>query len=302
MSKKLPQELIEDLLNYANAHLYLPLSDNIYVRNKLLAKLRLNEPAQNVSQSSEEDDVSLVKTPAKILSQLSEYAIEQGIIEPSKRVNFETEIMDLVCPPPSFIIDTFDQIACEKNTKEACLFLYDYCIKSNYIRYDEVAANICWTAPAEKADLEITINIAKPEKDNKKTAELLKKPQTDYPKCPLCKENVGFWGDDNTPSKLTLRTIPIYLNDELWHFQFSPYRYYNEHCIVFSDEHVPMCVDQTTVVRLFDFIDLFPHYFLGSNAALPRIGGSILNHDHYQGGNHKMPLHKAKIKYRFSSP
>ncbi|HEY8420030.1 MAG TPA: galactose-1-phosphate uridylyltransferase [Clostridia bacterium] len=302
MSNKTPQELIEDLLCYSNTHLFLPLSDNIYARNKLLAKLHLVEPSNNESQYSENGDISLVKSPAKILSGLSDYAIEKGIIEPNKRVNFETEIMDIVCPPPSFIIDMFDQIACEKNIKEACLFLYDYCIKSNYIRYDEVAANLSWTAPAEKADLEITINIAKPEKDNKKTAELLKKPQTGYPKCPLCKENVGFAGNDTIPSKLTLRTIPIFLNEELWHFQFSPYRYYNEHCIVFSDEHVPMNVNQTTVVRLFDFIDLFPHYFIGSNAALPRIGGSILNHDHYQGGAYKMPLYKTKIKYRFSSP
>ncbi len=302
MAKKSPQELIEDLLYYANTHLFLSLSDNIYARNKLLAKLRLSEPTQDSSHNPINDDFALTKSPAKILSKLSDYAIEQGIIEPGKRVNFENEIMDILCPPPSFIIDLFDQIACEKNIKEACLFLYDFCIKSNYIRYDEVSANLSWTAPAEKADLEITINIAKPEKDNKKTAELLKKPQTGYPKCPLCKENVGFAGNENYPSRLTLRTIPIFLNEELWHFQFSPYRYYNEHCIVLSDEHVPMEVNQTTIVRLFDFIDLFPHYFIGSNAALPRIGGSILNHDHYQGGAYKMPLHKAKIKYRFSSP
>lgn len=302
MSKKYPQELLEDLLCYANTHLFLPLSDNIYTRNKLLAKLQLSEPAQNTTQYSENNDLSLIKSPAKILAQLSDYAIDQNIIEPNKRVHFETEIMDILCPPPSFIIDMFDQIACEKNIKEACLFLYDFCIKSNYIRYDEVVANLSWTAPAEKADLEITINIAKPEKDNKKTAELLKMPQTDYPKCSLCKENVGFAGNENYPSKLTLRTIPIFLNEELWHFQFSPYRYYNEHCIVFSDEHTPMQINQSTIVRLFDFIDLLPHYFIGSNAALPRIGGSILNHDHYQGGAYKMPLHKAKIKHRFSSP
>ena len=299
MPKIIPQDYIEDLLCYANTHLFLPLSDNVYFKNKLLAKLRLDEPSAKANPN--QNDISKMKSPSSILKKLSDYAIAEDIIAKHQRINFETEVMDLLCPPPSFIIDLFDQTACEKNTKEACLFLYDYCIKSNYIRYEEVLSNSSWIAPAEKADLEITINTSKPEKDNKKTAELLKKPQTGYPKCQLCKENEGYAGRDDYASRLTLRTIPIFLNEELWHFQFSPYRYYNEHCIVLSDEHVPMNINQDTVIRLFDFIDLFPNYFLGSNAALPRVGGSILNHEHYQGGAYKMPLHKTKIKYRFSS-
>lgn len=299
MAKFSPQDCLEDLLCYANTHLYLPLADNIYIRNKLLAKLRLDEPSSKPNPN--EKDISKMKSPAPILAQLSDYAIANNIISEHQRVNFETEIMDLLCPPPSFVIDLFDQTAYEKGIKEACSFLYDYCIKSNYIRYEEVLSNLSWTAHCEKADLEITINTSKPEKDNKKIAEVLKKPQTGYPKCQLCKENEGYPGRDDYNSRLTLRTIPILLNEEQWYFQYSPYRYYNEHCIVLSSEHVPMNVNPTTVVRLFDFIDLFPHYFLGSNASLPRVGGSILNHDHYQGGAYKMPLHKAKVKYRFSS-
>lgn len=289
---------VEDLLYYSNNHLYLSAADNIYIRNKLLYKLQIPEPAQNYTPPP-----SLIKlrSPSELLRPVMEHALSNGLTTEESKVFFETEIMDILCPPPSFIQDIFDQTASEQGVKAACDFLYDFCIKSNYIRFDEVSANLCWTAECEKANLEITVNISRPEKNNKDTAKLLVEPSDSYPKCMLCKENQGYHGHTRYPSRLTLRTIPLILNNEQWYFQYSPYKYFNEHCIVFADKHVPMDVNARTILNLLDFVNLFPSYFLGSNAALPRIGGSILNHDHYQGGGELMPLHKAKAKHRFVS-
>jgi UDPglucose--hexose-1-phosphate uridylyltransferase len=284
---------LANLVVYAEKTFHANRFDLIYANNQLLSLFSLPEPG--------EADKTLPDFQSGIIEPIIEYAIEEGLCKPEESLLFETRILGIVMPPPSQVISTFDAIAATDGIKKATDYLNELSIHSNYIRMPDINKNIRWTAPGVKGDLTITINLSKPEKDNKQVAMERLLPQTSYPKCKLCIENMGYAGALNYPARQTLRVIPIMLNDELWHFQFSPYVYFDNHCIALSDEHRPMAITAQTFTRLLDFVDLFPHYFIGSNADLPIVGGSILAHDHFQGGSKVLPMLNRPAKKLFMS-
>lgn len=210
----------------------------------------------------------------------------------SQKDSLRASLMDVLTMNPSTVYHQFQHLFMQNEIKATDWF-YDYCKKIDYVKSTD--ANVLWNYQGELGTLQLTINLAKPEKDPREIALLLEQKSTsEYPKCMLCKENVGFYGTLSKAARSNLRVLPITLNDESWMMQYSPYSYYNEHLIVFKEKHEPMLVDQRTFKRLFDFVDYIPHYFIGSNAGLPIVGGSILNHDHFQGGRHHFPLMDAK--------
>lgn len=286
---KYPRETIEDLLCYANTHLMLPAADNIYVCNKLINKLGFSSNVMFESNDNylpDEKEISKLKSPSELLEKL---------LNNSENLDKEAlagEIMDILMPSPSYVIDIFDQVACDKGIKEACLFLYDLSLKSNYICYDKVSSNPTWTAPAQKANLEIVIDVAN-----------MGVQSSENNLCSYCKENIGMYDKhDRHRSKLLLRTIPIFLNDEQWHFSYSPNRYWNEHFIATSDEHIPQKTDANALRRMLDFVDLFPHYFICADATYENLSSEQKTHACYQGGAAVMPLFRAGVKNRYSSP
>jgi len=288
---------IERLLNYASKENLLEELDIIYARNSLLELLEVDEPAR----ISEEDTHSLVE----ILNRILNYAYQKGIIKENSvtyRDLFDTKIMNIVIKRPQDIVNRFYKDTKEAGIKVATDKFYKMSIASNYIRMDRINKNLYWETDTEFGALEITINLSKPEKDPKDIAASKLLAATKYPKCLLCLENLGFSGTLNHPSRHNLRVIPIKIQGEAWYFQYSPYVYYNEHCIVFYNEHTPMKLSYKTFEKLFDFIDQFPHYFIGSNADLPIVGGSILAHEHFQGGRHVFPIEGAIIEKSFQHP
>ena len=205
-------------------------------------------------------------------------------------------------PRPSEVADRFWDIYRNQSPKAATDYYYKLSQDSDYIRRYRIKKDVKWVAPTQYGDLDITINLSKPEKDPKAIAAARQMKQSSYPKCQLCMENEGYAGRANHPARNNHRIIPITINGGQWGFQYSPYVYYNEHCIVFNGQHVPMKIDRETFIKLFDFIKLFPHYFLGSNADLPIVGGSILTHDHFQGGCYTFAMAKAPIEKEVSFP
>ncbi len=263
--------------------------DEIFVTNRVLEALKLDsfEDANNY------ENIDLEAT----LSEILDYATEQGIIDGSvtERDLFDTKIMGLMIPPPSCITDRF--FALYKDSPEkATEYYYNLSCDSDYIRRYRIKKDLKWQTETEYGMLDITINLSKPEKDPKAIAAAKSAPQSGYPKCLLCKECEGYAGRINFPARQNHRIIPVRINDSDWFFQYSPYVYYNEHCIVFNGEHSPMSINHNTFIKLFDFVKQFPHYFVGSNADLPIVGGSILSHDHFQGGNYTFAMAKAKIE------
>lgn len=295
MNKKIPTKdisiLIEELISYSVDYLSLKNEDIHYVRNQLLDLFKVNEPAKSVEEYGYLQD--------DILNPMIEYAIKSKLIKKIDSLLFETKIMGIVTPCPSQVVEEFDIIASNQGIEEACSYFYSLSCNSNYIRRTDINKNIEWIHNGEDGDIKITINLAKPEKDIKEILEATKTPKMTYPKCMLCPSNVGFSGNYNYPPRQTLRTIPIFLNEEYWHMQYSPYSYFQEHLIALSDEHRPMIVDNKAIIRMMDYVDIFPQYFIGSNAALPIVGGSILAHDHYQGGAKVMPMMSAKVKNNY---
>ena len=227
---------------------------------------------------------------------------------PSGADRIATRVMDLVMPRPSEVSATFAELYDEDGAEAATDWFYRMCCDARYVRTAAIAKNIGWTSPTQWGDLEITINLSKPEKDPKAIAAAGAAPATGdvYPACQLCMENEGYRGrgageaNGAHPARQNLRIVPITLGDEHWGLQYSPYAYFNEHCIAMSAEHRLMHVDRENMGRLLDFVDLFPHYFVGSNADLPIVGGSILSHDHFQGGRHVFPMMKAQVASTFS--
>lgn len=268
--------------------------DEIYTTNMLLAKFGLDDYTDPAIPN---EDMPL----AEILKGMCDYAVENGMIEDGTvtRDLFDTGVMNMLMPRPSEVIDTFDALY-EKSPEEATNYYYRLSCDSNYIRRDRIAKDKKWVTHTEYGDLDITINLSKPEKDPKAIAAALTMKQSAYPKCQLCKENEGYAGRLNHPARHNHRIIPISINESPWGFQYSPYVYYNEHCIVFNGEHTPMKIDRAAFCKLFDFVKLFPHYFVGSNADLPIVGGSILTHDHFQGGHYTFAMAKAPIETRFT--
>jgi UDPglucose--hexose-1-phosphate uridylyltransferase len=289
---------IEKLLKFGLKHKLIESEDVIPSRNALMDLLKINEPYDGEVEESTED------SPHDILENLLNYAVNQGMIENTVTMRdlFDTKMMGILMPRQSEVIKRFwDTARCE-GIKSATDQFYRLSIDSNYIRMDRINKNLYWQVETGYGPIEITINLSKPEKDPKEIAAARKMPQMNYPKCLLCLENVGYAGNMNHPARQNHRVIPLNLNGEQWYLQYSPYVYYNEHCIVFYREHIPMHISEKTFARLFDFIEQFPHYFIGSNADLPIVGGSILNHEHFQGGRHEFPMEKAAIEERFIHP
>ena len=272
--------------------------DELFAENALLDLFQVPEPYDG--PLPEKPDSS----PVPILERLLDYAVRKGLLPdntPGYRDLLDARIMGLLLPRPSEVTRTFRQLANEQGIEKATDWFYRLCIDSNYIRMDRVSKNDFWLAPTEYGDLEMTINVSKPEKDPKEIAAQRNLPPSAYPKCQLCPENVGYAGRLNHPARQNLRIIPLELSQSTWFFQYSPYVYYNEHCIVLSERHEPMRINRDTFIRLLEFIEQFPHYFIGSNADLPIVGGSILSHDHFQGGRHVFPMEKAPVEavYRY---
>ncbi|ULL13232.1 UDP-glucose--hexose-1-phosphate uridylyltransferase [Paenibacillus sp. H1-7] len=284
---------IEQLLQFGIRHKLLEPIDAYAARNALLELLSVSEPYGGETDGAEAD------SPVPLLESLLDYAAETGILEDNNttlRDLLDAKIMGCLMPRQSEVARRFWTTAKQDSVEQATDEFYRLCIDSNYIRVDRIAKNQYWLAPTEYGDMEITVNLSKPEKDPKEIAMLKNAPQSHYPKCLLCIENIGYAGRLNHPARQNLRVIPLELDGEPWYFQYSPYVYYNEHSIIFDREHRPMKTSKQTFYRLLDFIDQFPHYFIGSNADLPIVGGSILNHDHFQGGKHQFPMEKSPVE------
>ncbi len=299
MQRQEAQQAIERLIHYGLEQGMIDWYDLDYSRNRLLELFRFDEPFAG------QLDGEPLSGPQEPLAKLIDYGLAIGLIPENSdtyRDLLDARIMGLLMPRPSETIAKFRQTAESQGIQAATDEFYKLSVTSNYIRMDRVAQNIYWTQPTDFGDMEITINLSKPEKNPKEIAMAKLLPPPIYPKCQLCRENVGYAGRLNHPARQNLRVIPLELNGEPWLFQYSPYVYYNEHCIVFHHDHVPMKLTKETFKRLLDFTGRFPHYFIGSNADLPIVGGSILTHDHFQGGRHTFPLEKAPIEASFRHP
>ena len=239
----------------------------------------------------------------QLLEALTGYAVEQGLCgeDITSRDLFDTGLMGLLTARPSQVIREFRE-RYAASPEAATGWYYAFSQDTNYIRRDRIAKDRKWVAPTGYGELDITINLSKPEKDPRAIAAAKKAPQSGYPKCQLCRENEGYPGHMNHPARQNLRVIPIVIDGQDWFFQYSPYVYYNEHCIVFNGEHIPMRIDRSTFRKELDFVTRFPHYFVGSNADLPIVGGSILSHDHFQGGRYTFAMEKAPVERELSFP
>ena len=287
-------EAIKKLVTYGMETGLISEEEKIYSTNLILDVLKLDD--------YEEPEESYEKVELEpVLKELLDYAVEKGLIEDSVvyRDLFDTRLMNCLVPRPSQVIKTFKE-KYAASPEEATNYYYKLSHDSDYIRRYRVCKDMKWVTKTEYGDIDITINLSKPEKDPKAIAAAKLAKQSGYPKCQLCRENEGYAGRTNHPARENHRIIPITINGGQWGFQYSPYVYYNEHCIVFNGQHVPMKVERATFVKLFDFIKLFPHYFIGSNADLPIVGGSILSHDHFQGGNYEFAMAKAPVEREFT--
>jgi UDPglucose--hexose-1-phosphate uridylyltransferase len=283
---------VEKLIRFALKNNLIEDIDAIYSRNILIDLLEIEAPWEGGLE------YEAPETAAPILTELLDIAVKKGIIENSvtERDLFDTRLMNAVMPRPSEVVSKFCAHK-EKSLKDATDWFYKLNNDCEYIRRSRIAKNIKWVYKDDKyGDFEVTINLSKPEKDPNEIKKLLNMKKSGYPACVLCAENMGYAGRLDRAARQTLRLIPFTLNREQWYMQYSPYVYFNEHCIVLKHEHSPMLVNRDTLVRLIEFVEEMPHYFLGSNAGLPIVGGSILNHDHYQGGRADLPMAKATIR------
>ncbi|MGX7418979.1 UDP-glucose--hexose-1-phosphate uridylyltransferase [Carnobacterium gallinarum] len=269
--------------------------DRIYLTNLLAELIGKKELKLDLKASS------IIQPRLTIMDQLVNYAIEQQVISLVEREMLEAQIMDLITPMPSAINHEF-QKKYQENPITATDYFYQISQNNNYIKTREIAKNDLFTVETKFGLLEITINLSKPEKDPKQIALEKLTPAVDYPKCLLCIENEGYAGRVNHPARTQHRIIRLELNQEAWGFQYSPYAYYEEHCIFLAAEHRPMKIEAATFRKLFGLVQQFPHYFVGSNADLPIVGGSILSHDHYQGGRHIFGMAKALLISHFKLP
>ena len=241
---------------------------------------------------------------APVLEALLDDAHQRGVLEEDSVVYrdlFDTELMGRLTPRPAQVIETF-QALCREDPKKATDWYYQFSQDTNYIRRDRIAKDMQWKAPTEYGELDITINLSKPEKDPKAIAAARNLPASAYPRCQLCAENEGYAGRVNHPARQNHRIVPITINGSPWFLQYSPYVYYNEHCICLNSVHTPMKIDRACFGKLLDFVGQFPHYFVGSNADLPIVGGSILAHDHFQGGRYTFAMEKAPVETPFAFP
>ena len=289
-------ENIKKLVEYGVQTGLTPESERIYTTNLLLEMFG----EDNYEDCPVEDTEIELES---VLKELLDEAVKRGIIEDSigYRDLFDTKLMNCLLPRPAQVQETFAK-KYEISPQEATDYYYKFSQDSDYIRRYRVKKDMKWKVDSPYGEIDITINLSKPEKDPKAIAAAKNAKASSYPKCLLCMENEGYAGRLNHPARENHRIIPVTVNDSKWGFQYSPYVYYNEHCIVFNGQHVPMKIERATFVKLFDFIKFFPHYFLGSNADLPIVGGSILSHDHFQGGNYTFAMAKAPIEKQVTIP
>ena len=281
---------IKKLITYAIEKELIKPEDKIYITNSILAELKLSE-------YNEPSEVYTSVDIEETLGELLDYAVETGIIEDSivYRDLFDTKLMGILTERPSHIIDKFNCLY-KKAPEKATDWFYNLSQDTDYIRRYRIKKDVKWVTGSKYGDIDITINLSKPEKDPKAIAAAKVKKQSGYPKCQLCRESEGYAGTENFPARENHRIIPVTVNDTPWCFQYSPYVYYNEHCIVFNSKHTPMQINPATFRKLLSFVNHFPHYFIGSNADLPIVGGSILTHDHFQGGHYTFAMAKAPIE------
>ena len=280
---------IDSLVSYAmNRGLAEPV-DHQVLTNRLLDILRKDDYEPSAEPQSEDLE--------EILSGILDYAVEQGLCEDNitARDIFDTRIMGAVTPMPREVVRTFEE-KYAVSPAEATDWYYQFSCDTDYIRRYRIAKDMRWKFASDYGEMDITINLSKPEKDPKAIAAAKNAPQTAYPKCQLCRENEGYAGRMNHPARANHRIIPITVCGEDWCLQYSPYVYYNEHCIVFNSKHVPMKIDRSAFEKLLDFVKAFPHYFVGSNADLPIVGGSILSHEHFQGGHYRFAMESAGLE------
>ena len=280
----------ERLINFGLKNKLFEDEDIIYIQNSLIGLFGLNEYIKYEIEDEE------LESASPILDNILNYAFEVDILEsnsPVYRDLLDTKIMNILTPRPSEVINEFNKRYIE-DKKSATDYFYNLSKACNYVRTDRINQNVTWKSCTEYGDMDITINLSKPEKDPKAIAAAKNMKSSTYPKCLLCKENVGYFGRVNHPARQNLRVIPFTLEDKEWNLQYSPYSYYNEHCIILSSNHEPMSINKCTFDRILEFVEKFPHYFIGSNADLPIVGGSILTHDHYQGGRYEFAMAKAE--------
>ena len=287
------ETLLESLISYAmNKGLAEPVDHQVLL-NRLLDLLSIDDytPSQDIQSEDLEE----------ILGGILDYACEKGLCENNitARDIFDTRIMGALTPMPREVIRTFYE-KYKKDPTAATDWYYDFSCNTDYIRRYRIAKDMRWKYPSPYGVMDITINLSKPEKDPKAIAAAKNAPQSGYPKCQLCRENEGYAGRLNHPARANHRIIPIKIGGKDWFLQYSPYVYYNEHCIVFNGEHIPMKIDRAAFQKLLDFVTVFPHYFVGSNADLPIVGGSILSHEHFQGGHYTFAMETAPVEQEVS--
>ena len=298
---------IQQLVAYACEHGLIQTEDLTWCYNALLDMLSYEGPAP--VKPWEKIDLAAFNLD-QTLAELARLAVSHGLVEntQSGEDSFAMRVMGLLLPKPSEVARHFNELYASEGPRAATDWFYTLCCDAGYVRRSAIARNITWTTPTTWGDLEITINLSKPEKDPREIAAAKTSQNTSgekYPACQLCLDNEGYSGRGASsgagahPARQNLRIIPIELNQHRWGFQYSPYAYFNEHCIAMNSDHIPMHIDHEALVNLFDFVDRFPHYFIGSNADLPIVGGSILSHDHYQGGRYEFPMMRAEVAEEF---
>lgn len=287
-------EAIKKLIAYGIEKDLITVEDKNYTINRILEVLRLDEYEE---PETEYINVNLEQTLKEIL----DYAVEKKLIEDSVvyRDLFDTKIMGCLTPPPHDVVTWFNELY-KRSPKYASNWFYKFSQDTDYIRRYRIEKDLRWKVQTEYGELDLSINLSKPEKDPKAIAEAKNAKQSSYPKCMLCAENEGYCGRINHPARQNHRIIPLELDREQWYFQYSPYVYYNEHCILLNSRHIPMIINAGTFRKLLDFVKKFPHYFAGSNADLPIVGGSILSHDHFQGGNFEFGMARAEIEKHYT--
>ena len=301
------QERILELTEYGLVTGLVEKADEVYTIIRLLELFEVDDIEDRVFEAHAAKERMTQETAEAVLEDILEdmmsYAYEQGIMKENSIVYkdlFDTKIMGGLVARPSEIRAEFQDLYTNDSPQAATDYFYKLSCDSNYIRRQRIKKDQKWTADTEFGTLDITINLSKPEKDPKAIAAAKNAKQSAYPKCQLCKENEGYAGRVNHPARQNHRIIPITINNSDWFFQYSPYVYYNEHCIVFNSQHTPMKIERATFGKLLDFVTQFPHYFVGSNADLPIVGGSILSHDHFQGGHYTFAMAKAPIEKEIS--
>ena len=291
-------ELMHALLDYAEDKQLIEAEDREYTLNRLLEIFRMDAP-----ECERPERMPCPETATSILDKLMDLAAANGLFPDSgeQRDLFSAKIMGALTAHPQMVRDRFNALKAISPEK-ATEYFYKLCRDVDYIRVDRIAKNVRFLHDSPVGELEITINLSKPEKDPRDIAAARNAKQAGYPKCMLCVENPGYAGRIGFPARQNHRVVPMTLGNEPWYLQYSPYSYYNEHCIAFNREHIPMKISLKSFERLFDFVEQFPHYFLGSNADLPIVGGSILSHDHFQGGGYTFPMDRAGVRIPLKAP